>query len=138
MTHYPGLEVVIEPPPYHDYFGKVSMTGEADKATVVHRGFTVANSPHLAPLAQRRNDSTSSLLDRKRDTWAQWNKLNITADSMPFKKSQSDTSLLHLQSGARVARNTSMYGADQTKGQTGHCFLEDAGHRYPFNEGLGW
>jgi hypothetical protein len=55
---------------------------------------------------------------------------------MPFAKSQSDTNLLHPRTGARMARNTSMYSAEWTKGQTGHCFLEDAGHRYPFG-GLG-
>jgi hypothetical protein len=55
---------------------------------------------------------------------------------MPFAKSQSDTNLLHPRTGARMARNTNMYSAEWTKGQTGHCFLEDAGHRYPFG-GLG-
>ncbi|CAG5175320.1 uncharacterized protein ALTATR162_LOCUS8047 [Alternaria atra] len=136
ITDGPGREVAIYPPPYNDFIGRAVMSGDADNATALQRGFRVASNPHLAPLAQRRNNSDSSLLDRNGDTWAEWNKLNITADAMPFKTPQSDSSLLHPQSGARMVRNTSMYSAEQTKGQTGHSFLEDAGHRYPFG-GLG-
>ncbi|CAN9418329.1 unnamed protein product [Alternaria alternata] len=132
----PGYAMDILQAPYHDFIGRAVLEGDADDARAVQCGFKVASNSHIVPLAQRRNNSDTSLLDRDGDAWADWNKLNITADAMPFAKSQSDTNLLHPRTGARMARNTNMYSAEWTKGQTGHCFLEDAGHRYPFG-GLG-
>lgn len=132
----PGYAIKILQAPYHDFIGRAVLEEDADDARAVQCGFKVASNSHIVPLAQRRNNSDSSLLDRDGDAWADWNKLNITADAMPFAKFQSDTNLLHPRTGARMARNTSMYSAEWTKGQTGHCFLEDAGHRYPFG-GLG-
>jgi hypothetical protein len=107
--------------------------GDAPPASNVQRSFVVPNAPNQAPFAPRRLNSDSSALDRKGNTWTEWNNLNLTADSMPFTRSQSNTQLLHPQTGAKMARANSHL----TKSQTGHCFLEDAGHRYPFNQGLG-
>ncbi|KAG9196492.1 hypothetical protein G6011_01613 [Alternaria panax] len=134
VESHPDHAVDICRAPYHHFIGRAVMKGDVDNARAVQRGFRV--NSYLTPLAQRRTNSDSSLLDRDGDVWAAWNELNITADAMPFTKSHSDTNLQHPQTGVRMARNTTMFGAEQTKGQTGHCFLEDAGHRYPFG-GLG-
>ncbi|KAH6866908.1 hypothetical protein BKA58DRAFT_403736 [Alternaria rosae] len=125
----------IHPAPNHDCVGKVAIHGDASPTNNVQRGFVIANRPASAPSPPRRdNDHYSSLLARDDTTWAEWNKLNITADSMPFTRSQSDTQLLHPQTGVKMPRAN----GHLTKSQTGHAFLEDAGHRYPFGQGPGW
>lgn len=125
----------IHPAPNHDFVGKVAIHGDTSPTNNVQRGFVVANRPASAPSPPRRdNDHYSRLLARDDTTWAEWNKLNITADSMPFTRSQSDTQLLHPQTGVKMPRAN----GHLTKSQTGHAFLEDAGHRYPFGHGPGW
>ena len=125
----------IHPAPQHDSVGKVATHEDASPTNNVQRGFVVANRPASAPSPPRRDiDHYSSLLARDDTNWAEWNKLNITADAMPFTRSQSDTQLLHPQTGAKMARAN----GHLTKSQTGHAFLEDAGHRYPFGQGPGW
>ncbi|KAI4663732.1 uncharacterized protein J4E78_004150 [Alternaria triticimaculans] len=94
-----------------------------------------ARSRHMKTHPPRTTYSAaSSLLARDDTNWAEWNKLNITADAMPFTRSQSDTQLLHPQTGTKMTRAN----GHLTKSQTGHAFLEDAGHRYPFGQGPGW
>ncbi|KAI4935451.1 uncharacterized protein J4E92_002740 [Alternaria infectoria] len=125
----------IHPAPQHDSVGKVATHEDASPTNNVQRGFVVANRPASAPSPPRRDiDHYSSLLARDDTNWAEWNKLNITADAMPFTRSQSDTQFLHPQTGAKMARAN----GHLTKSQTGHAFLEDAGHRYPFGQGPGW
>ncbi|KAI4928694.1 hypothetical protein J4E85_005312 [Alternaria conjuncta] len=125
----------IHPAPQHDSVGKVATHEDASPTNNVQRGFVVANRPASAPSPPRRDiDHYSSLLARDDTNWAEWNKLNITADAMPFTRSQSDTQFLHPQTGMKMARAN----GHLTKSQTGHAFLEDAGHRYPFGQGPGW
>jgi hypothetical protein len=138
IANRPGYHIVMPPGQHDQYAGYAVMKGDAYDADKVQRGFIVPSHPHLAPLPQRRMNSNISLLDREGNTWAEWNKLNLTAESMPFTRSRSDTQLLHPQTGDTMGRNTTRFRPGQTKGQTGHSFLEDVGHRYPFGQGLGW
>ncbi|KAF1942702.1 hypothetical protein EJ02DRAFT_344731 [Clathrospora elynae] len=129
----------IRPAPHHQYTGYGFVSQDIFEPAAILRGFVVPRSPQPVPLAQRRNNSASNLIDRDGDAWAVWSERNPGPGDMPFARTRSDSDLLHPRSALRSGRPAGRYEqGGQTRLQAGHCVIEDAEDKYPFNQGLCW
>ncbi|KAF1830003.1 hypothetical protein BDW02DRAFT_573437 [Decorospora gaudefroyi] len=130
----------IRPAPMNAYTGYAVVTPDTFEPEIVQKGFAACQkSPEPAnnPLAWRRNNSASSLLDRDGNPWAVWNERNPEPNKMPFARSLSDSEVrLHPRSAATRKPKGSPNAPGRLRAGSG--FLASTGDQYPFAHGMCW
>lgn len=155
----------IEPAKPHKYTGTYSVTPNIFAPAEIQVGFPSPPSTG-PPLAIRRRNSDSRLLDRDETVWGKWYAKRPNPEDLPFAKVHSNNRLHHLAEEiteqqtwdahrtslvqpqtvnrehtsdidmSRVAEDEEQERAARLRNHPGHCFGAVAGDVYPFHGGL--